>query len=148
MPDINAVLKHMREFTQSVQSGSWKGYTGKTITDVVNIGIGGSDLVCNFTCVKCVLISCVFWISVNFVKTLSLLLCFIVYFIQQFLFQYVNMSIDWGEIISQSRLSHFFEIKKETYIGFNNPLISRVHWWWQRLWSPIKQDPMPILSPT
>ncbi|XP_022343170.2 glucose-6-phosphate isomerase-like [Crassostrea virginica] len=44
MPDINAVLKHMREFTQSVQSGSWKGYTGKTITDVVNIGIGGSDL--------------------------------------------------------------------------------------------------------
>ncbi|XP_061163062.1 glucose-6-phosphate isomerase-like [Saccostrea echinata] len=44
MPDVNAVLTHMREFTDSVQSGNWKGYTGKSITDVVNIGIGGSDL--------------------------------------------------------------------------------------------------------
>lgn len=44
MPDVNGVLKHMREFTESVQGGSWKGYTGKAITDVVNIGIGGSDL--------------------------------------------------------------------------------------------------------
>nr|KAG5696593.1 hypothetical protein BaRGS_034054 [Batillaria attramentaria] len=44
MPDVNAVLRHMREFTQSVISGQWKGYTGKAITDVVNIGIGGSDL--------------------------------------------------------------------------------------------------------
>lgn len=44
MPDVNAVLSHMREFTQSVISGEWKGFTGKAITDVVNIGIGGSDL--------------------------------------------------------------------------------------------------------
>merc|ERR1719187_765996 len=44
MPDVNAVLKHMKEFCQQVISGDWKGYTGKSITDVVNIGIGGSDL--------------------------------------------------------------------------------------------------------
>lgn len=47
MPDVNEVLKHMREFTESVQVGTWNGYTGKAITDVVNIGIGGSDLVCS-----------------------------------------------------------------------------------------------------
>jgi len=34
----------VREFTESVRGGTWKGYTGKSITDVVNIGIGGSDL--------------------------------------------------------------------------------------------------------
>ncbi|KAK0043111.1 glucose-6-phosphate isomerase [Biomphalaria pfeifferi] len=44
MPDVNAVLKHMREFSDKVRSGSWLGYTGKAITDCVNIGIGGSDL--------------------------------------------------------------------------------------------------------
>lgn len=44
MPDVNAVLQHMKEFSEAVISGSWKGYTGKTIADVVNIGIGGSDL--------------------------------------------------------------------------------------------------------
>jgi glucose-6-phosphate isomerase len=44
MPEVNAVLAHMKEFSNAVRSGSWKGYTGKTITDVVNIGIGGSDL--------------------------------------------------------------------------------------------------------
>ncbi|MDR0534194.1 MAG: glucose-6-phosphate isomerase [Verrucomicrobiales bacterium] len=44
MPEVNAVLKHMREFSDSVRSGAWKGYTGKAITDIVNIGIGGSDL--------------------------------------------------------------------------------------------------------
>ncbi|XP_052231848.1 glucose-6-phosphate isomerase-like isoform X2 [Dreissena polymorpha] len=44
MPDVNAVLKHMREFCTSVQSGAWKGFSGETIKDVVNIGIGGSDL--------------------------------------------------------------------------------------------------------
>ncbi|XP_068895407.1 glucose-6-phosphate isomerase isoform X1 [Tenebrio molitor] len=43
-PDVNAVLEHMKQFTNSVLSGQWKGYTGKPITDVVNIGIGGSDL--------------------------------------------------------------------------------------------------------
>jgi glucose-6-phosphate isomerase len=44
MPEVNAVLAKMREFTESVRSGAWKGHTGKRITDVVNIGIGGSDL--------------------------------------------------------------------------------------------------------
>lgn len=44
MPEVRAVLQHMKEFTEQVLSGNWKGYTGKTITDVVNIGIGGSDL--------------------------------------------------------------------------------------------------------
>jgi glucose-6-phosphate isomerase len=44
MDDVNAVLAKMRAFTDSVRSGQWKGHTGKPITDVVNIGIGGSDL--------------------------------------------------------------------------------------------------------
>lgn len=44
MPDINAVLDRMKTFTERVRSGAWTGYTGKAITDVVNIGIGGSDL--------------------------------------------------------------------------------------------------------
>ncbi|CAI5755773.1 unnamed protein product [Candida verbasci] len=42
--EINEVLEHMKEFSDGVRDGSWKGYTGKKITDVVNIGIGGSDL--------------------------------------------------------------------------------------------------------
>jgi len=44
MPEVNAVLNHMREFSDKVRSGKWVGYTGKRITDIVNIGIGGSDL--------------------------------------------------------------------------------------------------------
>ncbi len=44
MPAVNEVLAHMRQFVESVRSGKWTGYTGKPITDVVNIGIGGSDL--------------------------------------------------------------------------------------------------------
>ena len=44
MPQINRVLDRMRSFTEAVRSGEWKGYTGKAITDIVNIGIGGSDL--------------------------------------------------------------------------------------------------------
>ncbi|MCE7060537.1 glucose-6-phosphate isomerase [Dyadobacter sp. CY343] len=44
MPDVNEVLDKMKEFSGKVRSGSWKGYSGKEITDVVNIGIGGSDL--------------------------------------------------------------------------------------------------------
>ena len=44
MPEVNAVLMRMKEFSESVRSGEWKGYTGKPITDIVNIGIGGSDL--------------------------------------------------------------------------------------------------------
>ena len=44
MPEIRAVLKKMETFCDRVIDGEWKGYTGKAITDVVNIGIGGSDL--------------------------------------------------------------------------------------------------------
>ncbi|HHR6143241.1 TPA: glucose-6-phosphate isomerase [Providencia alcalifaciens] len=44
MPDVNAVLEKMQQFSACIISGEWKGYTGKAITDVVNIGIGGSDL--------------------------------------------------------------------------------------------------------
>ncbi|MCF2490986.1 glucose-6-phosphate isomerase [Dyadobacter sp. CY347] len=44
MPDVNAVLAKMKEFSGKVRSGSWKGYSGKEISDIVNIGIGGSDL--------------------------------------------------------------------------------------------------------
>jgi glucose-6-phosphate isomerase len=44
MEDVNAVLAKMEKFSEAVISGEWKGYTGKAITDVVNIGIGGSDL--------------------------------------------------------------------------------------------------------
>lgn len=44
MPGVNAVLAHMRKFTESVLNGTFKGFTGKKLTDVVNIGIGGSDL--------------------------------------------------------------------------------------------------------
>lgn len=44
MPEVNAVLAKMRGFVEKVRSGEWKGHTGKAITDIVNIGIGGSDL--------------------------------------------------------------------------------------------------------
>jgi len=44
MPEVNCVLQRMRDFTEKVRSGEWKGCTGKRITDIVNIGIGGSDL--------------------------------------------------------------------------------------------------------
>ncbi len=44
MPEVNAVLEKMKTFSEAIISGEWKGYTGKSITDVVNIGIGGSDL--------------------------------------------------------------------------------------------------------
>jgi glucose-6-phosphate isomerase len=44
MPEVNRVLEQMRAFTEKVRSGRWKGYSGKRITDIVNIGIGGSDL--------------------------------------------------------------------------------------------------------
>ncbi|HFW5074495.1 TPA: glucose-6-phosphate isomerase [Salmonella enterica subsp. diarizonae serovar 61:l,v:z35] len=44
MPEVNAVLEKMKTFSEAIISGQWKGYTGKAITDVVNIGIGGSDL--------------------------------------------------------------------------------------------------------
>ncbi|KAJ3105098.1 hypothetical protein HDU97_008502 [Phlyctochytrium planicorne] len=43
-PDVNRVLAQMEETSNAIRSGSWTGYTGKKITDVVNIGIGGSDL--------------------------------------------------------------------------------------------------------
>ena len=44
MPKINKVLAQMKKFCAQIHSGEWKGYTGKAITDIVNIGIGGSDL--------------------------------------------------------------------------------------------------------
>ncbi|HCU1372406.1 TPA: glucose-6-phosphate isomerase [Escherichia coli] len=44
MPEVNAVMEKMKTFSEAIISGEWKGYTGKAITDVVNIGIGGSDL--------------------------------------------------------------------------------------------------------
>ena len=44
MPGVKAVLAKMRAFTEAIRSGSWKGHTGKSMTDIVNIGIGGSDL--------------------------------------------------------------------------------------------------------
>ncbi|KAI0635013.1 glucose-6-phosphate isomerase [Trametes polyzona] len=42
--EVSKVLAHMKEFSEAVRSGAWKGYTGKTINTIVNIGIGGSDL--------------------------------------------------------------------------------------------------------
>ncbi|RSH93975.1 glucose-6-phosphate isomerase [Saitozyma podzolica] len=42
--EVHGVLNHMKEFSDSVRSGAWKGYTGKSIDTIVNIGIGGSDL--------------------------------------------------------------------------------------------------------
>ncbi len=44
MPDIHRVLAQMAQFSEAVRSGQWRGYSGQPITDVVNIGIGGSDL--------------------------------------------------------------------------------------------------------
>ncbi len=44
MPKVNAVLEQMKNFSTGLLNGTWKGYTGKRITDIVNIGIGGSDL--------------------------------------------------------------------------------------------------------
>jgi glucose-6-phosphate isomerase len=44
MEDVNRVLDKMKGFSEQIISGSWKGYTGKAITDIVNVGIGGSDL--------------------------------------------------------------------------------------------------------
>ncbi|CAM8366807.1 Pgi Glucose-6-phosphate isomerase [Candidatus Methylopumilus universalis] len=44
MPKVKKVLKKMRRFSEEVRSGQWKGFTGKAITSVINIGIGGSDL--------------------------------------------------------------------------------------------------------
>jgi glucose-6-phosphate isomerase len=44
MPEVNAVLAHMADFVARVRRGEWRGSSGQTITDVVNIGIGGSDL--------------------------------------------------------------------------------------------------------
>jgi glucose-6-phosphate isomerase len=44
MPEVNSVLAQMKRFSNSVNTGGWRGYSGKKITDIVNIGIGGSDL--------------------------------------------------------------------------------------------------------
>lgn len=42
--DVNSVLEHMKEFSEQIRSGEWKGYSGKPLTTIINIGIGGSDL--------------------------------------------------------------------------------------------------------
>ncbi|MEW6601937.1 MAG: glucose-6-phosphate isomerase [Nitrospirota bacterium] len=44
MPEVNAVLDQLKDFSNKIRSGNWKGYSGQAITDIVNIGIGGSDL--------------------------------------------------------------------------------------------------------
>ncbi|HDQ41599.1 MAG TPA: glucose-6-phosphate isomerase [Desulfonatronum sp.] len=44
MPDVRRVLKQMRVFSEAVRGGTWRGFTGRRVRDVVNIGIGGSDL--------------------------------------------------------------------------------------------------------
>jgi glucose-6-phosphate isomerase len=44
MPGVNEVLAHMRRFVERVRGGEWRGHSGETITDIVNLGIGGSDL--------------------------------------------------------------------------------------------------------
>src|SRR5438045_4045632 len=44
MPEVNHVLDQMKDFSNRLLNGEWTGYSGKTITDIVNIGIGGSDL--------------------------------------------------------------------------------------------------------
>lgn len=41
---VNDVLQHMKEFSEQIRSGEWKGFTGKKLTTIINIGIGGSDL--------------------------------------------------------------------------------------------------------
>jgi glucose-6-phosphate isomerase len=50
MPDVHGVLARMRDFTDRVRSGAWRGHTGEAVTDVVNIGIGGSDLGPHMVC--------------------------------------------------------------------------------------------------
>ena len=42
--DVNGVLEHMKVFSEEVRSGAWKGYSGKAIRTIINVGIGGSDL--------------------------------------------------------------------------------------------------------
>lgn len=44
MPEVNAMLQKMRDFSDQVRTGRWRGYSGEKITDIVNIGVGGSDL--------------------------------------------------------------------------------------------------------
>lgn len=50
MPEVNAVLSKMKKFSESVRTGEWKGFTGREITDIINIGIGGSDLGPHMVC--------------------------------------------------------------------------------------------------
>ena len=44
VPQVHAVLDRMADFADRIRSGAWKGHTGKPIKNIVNIGIGGSDL--------------------------------------------------------------------------------------------------------
>ncbi|NMA45192.1 MAG: glucose-6-phosphate isomerase [Lentisphaerae bacterium] len=67
MPGVNAVLKRMADFCEQVRSGAWLGYSGKPIRNVVNIGIGGSDLGPKMACEALKAFSCrnlnVFFVS-------------------------------------------------------------------------------------
>lgn len=51
--DVNRVFAHMKTFCDQIITGEWKGFSGKKITDVVNIGISGSDLVSCFCSLLC-----------------------------------------------------------------------------------------------
>lgn len=55
---VHEVLDHMKEFSEQVRSGEWKGYTGKKIKTIINIGIGGSDLSVTFFLPKQALSKC------------------------------------------------------------------------------------------
>jgi len=50
MPSINAALEHLQQFTDRIRSGEWLGFSNKPIRNIVNIGIGGSDLGPNMVC--------------------------------------------------------------------------------------------------
>ena len=50
MPEVNSVLGKMAKFSRKIRAGEWKGFTGKRIKNIVNIGIGGSDLGPAFVC--------------------------------------------------------------------------------------------------
>jgi glucose-6-phosphate isomerase len=51
--DVHAVLDHVKDFTDRVRNGQWLGYSGKQITDIVNIGIGGSTWARKWPCWHC-----------------------------------------------------------------------------------------------
>lgn len=73
MPQINASLEKMRGFCERIRSGEWKGYTGKAITDIVNIGIGGSDLGPKWSQLLCILIQNPIYTFISFQTLIKLI---------------------------------------------------------------------------